>query len=46
MLFHPRADHGVDQTLARIVHGDQKFLRDIAVGEGDDAQVAVELAVG
>jgi O-antigen/teichoic acid export membrane protein len=46
VLLHPRADDGVDQPLARIVHGDQQFLRDIAIGESDGARIAVELAVG
>ena len=32
--------------MPRIVHGDQQFVRDIAIGEGDDAGIAVELAIG
>jgi hypothetical protein len=44
-MFHPFADHGIDQPLPRVVAIDQQFARDGAVGEGHDARLAVETRV-
>ena len=44
-MLQPLVVDGVDQPLPRIVAIDQHLARHRAVGEGDDARIAVELAV-
>ena len=44
-MAHPLVGDRIDQPPPRLVAIDQQLARDVAVGEGDDARVAIEPGV-